>query len=385
LNVDSVATATDSAILYEFLTGGLYSFIVIDMVYSQICDWLSDFIDGAAPSELVDKWDCDQWIVESEVIEMFTEFVLPTFKKEKTRVDAETILRALLWEYYLFRRDTALAEASYHKGIRARLLAASTDSNPSILNASEFSGILIDGVRRNSILRRSARYSPIHCSKTDDYASVIRQIYEGVTKSKVHSDVGTVCRRELAGLSAVVDGVVDKGCLMGFQGGISDDEYYCQMQVQMEVCDVDVTEICKCKIKFGSAETVDVSGARYSGAIIAEPGEDAIYSPLFTNDATGLKTWLLSATGTVKVWTAEELEITTMMRNRRWWNAVGLPAYRRFTTDFYHVASDPMFMAPTPINFGGSNPPSRNSSNSDLTSYDNDRIALFIDEDELYK
>ena len=355
------------------------------MVYSQICDWLSDFIDGAAPSELVDKWDCDQWITESEVIEMFSEFVLPTFKKEKTRADAENILRALLWEYYLFRRDTVLAGASYDKGIHGRLLAASTNSNPSILGASEFSGILFDGARRNSILRRSARYSPIHCSKTDDYASIIRQIYEGVTKSKVHSDVGTVCHKELAGLSAIVDGIVDKGCLLGYQGDMSDVDYYCQMQVQMEVCDVDVMEVCKCRIKFGSADLVDLSGAKYSGAFITEPGQDAIYSPLFTNDEMGLKTWLLSATGTVKVWTAEAFEITTMMRNRRWWNTVGLPAYRRFSSDFYQVASDPMFMAPAPINFRGSNPPSRNSSNSDLSTYDNDRIALFIDEDELYK
>lgn len=376
MNVDRVATAC--VILYDFLTGGLYSFIVIDMVYSQICDWLNDFIDGAAPSELIDKWDCEKWIAESEVIEMFTEFVLPTFKKDKTSADAENILRALLWEYYLFRRATV--PVAYDSSLHKRLVGRAAEAGEQlILNASEFSGILFAGARRNSILRRSARSSPCPPAKIDVYSSVIRQIYEAITKSKVHCDVGTIHHQKLSGLSSLVDGVVDKGCLLGFQGDISDDDYYCQIQAQMEICDIDVAEVCKYKLVEGL-----VDGAKFSGAFITEVGQDTVYSPLFTNDDAGLNAWLTTTADTAQVWSVDDLEITTVLRNRRWWSVVGLPAYKRFSADFNQASADPMFLAPVPINFRGSdsNPPSRNSSNSDFTC---DRIALFIDEDELYK
>ena len=342
------------------------------MVYSQICDWLSDFIDGAAPAELLDAWDCEQWIAESEVMEMFSEFVLPTFKKEETRADAENILKALLWEYYLFRRAaTAVAAAvAYDSGLHERL-ATATAAGELILNSRDFSGILIAGPRRNSVLRRSVRASPVPPA-TDIYASVIRQIYESVTKSKVHADVGAIFHQ---GLTTLVDGVVDKGCLLGLQGDLSDEEFYCQMQVQMEMCDVDVTEVCKYKIIEGSAV-----GAKFSGAFIKEA--DTVYSPLFIDDNAGLRDWIASlvAAGAADavVWSIEEFEISKILRNRRWWSAVGLPAYKRFAADFSQASADPMFLAPLPVNFGGS----RNSSNSD---FGNDRIALFIDEDELYK
>lgn len=319
----------------NFLGVGLYSFILVDMVYSQVCDWLSDFIDDAAPTELLDRWDCEQWIAESEVITIFTTFVVPTFKRRKTVDDALNILKALLWEYYLFRRALALDSISYDSGVYNRL------------SGSEFSGIV-----RNSNL---GGLLPDGC--TNLHAPIIRQIYEAITGSKVHALIGSAGHRNLSGLYASAEGVIDKGCLLGIHSGCNLSEtYYCQLQVQMEVYDVDVIEVCMYSIRVGS-ELVDVSGS-YLGAFVAVAGSDIICSPLY--DATTIEAanaWFNSQSN-AQFWQLESFEIVTMMRNRRWWSTVGLPAYEG----------------------------SHASDGESSTEFSNsDRIALFVDDDELYK
>jgi len=71
------------------------------MVYSQICSWLQDQIEtDEAPEELLDTWDLTEWLYESEIMELFSEVVLPMYKLKKTREDATQIVTSLIWEYY---------------------------------------------------------------------------------------------------------------------------------------------------------------------------------------------------------------------------------------------------------------------------------------------
>jgi len=130
------------------------------MVYSQICDWLSDFVDHGV--ELVDTWDCTEWINETEIITIFSDFVLPTYKTKKARTDALQILHALFWEYYQFKRAESLF--MYKDDALAFDRIKNTQSVPQqsqewlkekceLLTASEFASILNEGATRLNVIR----------------------------------------------------------------------------------------------------------------------------------------------------------------------------------------------------------------------------------------
>lgn len=401
------------------------------MVYSQICDWLSDFVEESTEGsvELLDIWDCTEWINDSEIIDIFSEFVLPTYKSKKARTDAIQILHALIWEFYQFKRAEALC--LYKDNVSSYERLKNTISVPQhsqqwiqdkkeLLTASEFVYILKDGDTRLNILREKAakRLDSITGGNqvvaissqngTLDprawghrFEPVIRQIYATLSNKTVYSQIGRVRHPTLGRLAASPDGVISNGRLLEIKAPISrkiekEDvpyEYYCQMQIQMEVCDVDCVEYCECVFKSDTKfdEVNNDTVPKYVGAIIVW-GEannyttwEYVYSPLFPDNAEGRALALswepdiesfhnpectncsihMPEGGTAqfiscskctshsrsfilekKVWWIENWQIITVLRNRRWWNNVGLPAYNHFCTDLTRAKEDPMFLRP---------------------------------------
>jgi len=408
------------------------------MVYSQICDWLNDFVEGA-DLELYDVWDCTEWLSESEILSVFEEYVMPTFKTKKGAADASQILHALIWEYYLFRRSAAIAAFSYDVSCYERLKSVASVQQQSqewlqekrdLITASEFSTILKDGLARYQIMREktvkrisaAAEQQTVFLSRDGVLAPmawghrfepVVKQIYESVTGSTVYSGLGRLRHPTLKRLAASPDGVVSKGCLLEIKAPITRDleddeipyEYYCQMQVQMEVCDIGACDYCECRFRSGS-DFVDLSGCQFVGALAVIGLADDystwkyVYSPLFPNTdegRCGAKSWSPLVEGECQtcrldivdgqtaefvscttcsnpgavvlekcVWQLEDMQKLTVLRNPRWWSTVGLPEYNRFCSDLGKARSDPMYLAPPGI---------------DLFKT---RSPMFLDEDELY-
>lgn len=431
------------------------------MVYSQICEWLNDFIEADPPSELFDTWDCTEWIEDSEILGLFNELVIPTFKTKKAKDDSDQILHTLIWEYYLFRREEAFKKYTYDSVAFDRLKSLKSVAQHSeewlseksdLLTASEFSSIIGDSTERYHILREktfkklksenqeaqgqqtvcltssSGKIPPMYWGHR--FEPVVRSLYEALSGNTVYCGLGRVRHSSLTKLAASPDGVISNGSLLEIKAPISRElekdnipyEYYCQMQIQMEVCNVGIAEYCECRFKTGDKFSDTVTDApSFVGAIVVYgvPNNNStwryIYSPLFpdtkdgrlnaemwkpdidleekdqanisnssdsdcqqctlninkdTGNAEFMPCFRCLNPGSVvlekKLWQIEDWQNIKVLRNPRWWSIVGLPEYNRFFKDVAAAKADPMFLRPNDF-------PQRIATG-----------ALFVDEDELY-
>jgi hypothetical protein len=254
------------------------------------------------------------------------------------------------------------------------------------LTASEFAQIL-DG--RRAALLRSKVYpspaastpmytnkSPVAIAQSDGemnatswghrFESVTRRIYEleiaGV--DTVADDLGRFTHHTIPWLSASPDGLVMRGPLAGRlveikspktrqPGQYVPDDYYVQMQLQMEVCDLEAVDFVEAQfaqrtmqlIGFGAASThpdpilsdpdaAAMEAAPWKGRIqvwgdledaatwiyrYTEPVEDLEDAAFTTTEPTGLA--LLESS----VWWLTGWYPRTVLRSRTWWDAVGWP------------------------------------------------------------
>jgi hypothetical protein len=365
------------------------------MVYSQICSWLDDFIDGNSPEELLDLWDLTEWIDESDIITLFEECVLPSYKNKKTRDDAMIILKSLLWEYYLFRRDSVVknvvCDISGLQKVKSKSLVSCSQHSLDwhiekydLLTASEFFDtfgslssrnalvknkvvkLLTDGIAPQTVFLSKDDKMPATCWG-NKYEHVVREVYSKFTNCAVFSNLGRIRHSELVNLAASPDGIVESGERLGrlleikapisrvLEDKIIPEQYYCQIQVQLEVCNLDVADYCECKLEIvkDGAWKHYVNVPAYIGAV-AVVGDAQnyktwkyVYSPLFehTKEGQQLATdWVPDSSGTIleiACWQITEWQLITVKRNKRWWVAEGLPEYYRFWKDVYTARRNP--------------------------------------------
>jgi len=243
------------------------------------------------------------------------------------------------------------------------------------LTASEFSQIL-DG-RRGALLRQKlstdagARFgsAPVGICQPDGemvattwghrFEPIVRRIYELEIAGldAVNDGLGRFTHPTIPWLSASPDGLVTKGPMQGRlveikapktrqPGAFVPDEYYVQMQIQMEVCNLEAVEFVEAQFEQrpspSAKELMRCSEATWKGRIevrgyfedtsswcyrYSEPVEDledAIFAP--NPDLDGLpllesSVWWLQKNG----WHPR-----TVLRSREWWNSVGWPNAQLF-------------------------------------------------------
>jgi len=236
------------------------------------------------------------------------------------------------------------------------------------LTASEFSQIL-DG-RRAALLRQKVApvvegaatdrpfASPVGIAQPDGdmnattwghrFESVVRDIYEQelAGPGAVNDSLGRFTHARIPWISASPDGIVTKGPLAGRlleikapksrqPGDFVPPEYYIQMQVQMEVCDVDVVDFVEAQFAqrpvaaLAAEDKMAIQKATWKGRIevrgtLEDPSyrytkavedlEDAIFP-----DETDKP--LLEDT----VWWLVGWYPRTVLRNKIWWQTIGWP------------------------------------------------------------
>ena len=361
------------------------------MVYSQICSWVDDYLLGDAPEELLDTWDFMEWIQETEIISVFTEYIIPTFSSEKARTHSVQILMALLWEYYLFRRSEALTAVSSlgsESVVRLRGLVATVQKSQAwyleklnVLTASEFGHVLQSGSRHREVVRSKLGVGTgmpeltVSLGHRDSlswgtrFEPVIKSVYEQVIAGHV-AELGRIRHPVLERLGASPDGIVETGMRCGrlveFKAPVSRKletdiipyEYYSQVQVQMEVCDVELADYCECRIVSGptwSAVASHRSRPAFVGcvAVVEVNGIwSYAYSPLYSDDAEGRDSamaWNPEGLIEKHVWQLLDWQLITFKRNRRWWSMVGLPGYEQFWKTVDAARADPMYFMPEEV------------------------------------
>ena len=365
------------------------------MVYSACTEWFNDWV-SAHPVELEDEWDLSEWMTHEmhPATQMFLQYA---FHSPRARNDALMILRALFYEYFLFQVERAHCSLKPNSTHLERLKAAPQTTQKSgawhaeareILSGHEFGALCVGSAsERAGVIQkkcappavRAAAAAPEGEDADDEtpeqtvflsgenglsafkwgwrYEPVARQLFETlVAQSPVYDGLGRVKHQSLPRLGASPDGLITEGPRAGrlleikcpisrIIDGKIPIRYYCQMQLQAEVCDVDAVDYVE--VQFGILSSPDLlkqaKQPRIGTVCVTAPTPDADpstytyeYSPLFeATDAgyTEMQEWSPSADRVVlerTQWYVKDWFTTTVMRNRRWWTEVGFPAYTQF-------------------------------------------------------
>lgn len=364
------------------------------MVYSACAEWFNDWV-SAYPVELVDEWDLSEWMTHEmyPATQMFLEFA---FHSPRARNDALMILRALYYEYFLFQVERA------HRGLKPnttyyeRLIAAPQTTQKSgawhaeareVLSGHEFGALCVGSAsERTSVIQKKCAPPALRPSATTEpdyeeeptteqtvfvsgdnglsafkwgwrYEPVARQLFETlVANSPVYDGLGRVRHASLPRLGASPDGLILEGPRAGrlleikcpisrvIDGKIP-VRYYCQMQLQAEVCDVDAVDYVEVQFAvLSTQEQLSLAKQPLIGTVCvtalttdADPSTYKYeYSPLFpatTQGYAAMQEWTPTESAVVlerTQWYVKDWFNTTVMRNRRWWDEVGFPAYTKF-------------------------------------------------------
>ena len=369
------------------------------MVFTECVEWFKDWV-ASDPPTLVDEWDLMEWL-EHEMKEATDMFLSHAFHSARARNDAVMILRALYYEYFLFQQQISHASIKPNPEATERLPKQPQSAQKSaawhaeardMLSGHEFGGICVGGpAERNSVLAKKCTPEVIvpapaaaDCEEeapsqtvflTDEdgklspfkwgwrYEPVARQLFETcVSHAPVFDGLGRVRHPTLPRLGASPDGLIMAGPRAGrlveikcpitreINGSIP-IRYYCQMQLQAEVCDVDAVDYIE--VQFGAAPASSVlpdiitkTKQPWIGKVcVVSPAAEALpsaymyeYSPLFPATEEGYAqclAWRPPTEGTALlleecVWYVKDWFTTTVVRNTRWWETVGYPAYVEF-------------------------------------------------------
>ena len=379
---------------------------IIGMPYSACLEWFNDWV-SVDPPVLLDEYDVEEWIV-NEMSEASKLFISTAFKSKRGRNDAISILSAIYYEYFLFRRDLAINSLPAHPENVQKLKDLPQSAQKSakwhnetldLLTGHEF-GDVVYGTEngRNRVIAKKCGI-PVVVNEHEEppssqivftydsqgklspfkwgwrYEPVVRDIYERCfTEGGVFDGLGRIRHPTLPRLAASPDGLITSGPRCGRLveikspytrelNGTIPKEYYCQIQLQAEVCDVNAVDYVE--MRFTATLVKDAKYSELFSAknpwmgkicVIADPpvaiteGADPVepksdpasyeyrYSPLFPATESGFVDcckWIpTDMTGKVlleeSVWYVHDLFTKTYARNRRWWAEVGQPAYEDF-------------------------------------------------------
>lgn len=375
---------------------------VEEMVYQMCVEWLDDWI-AADPPSLRDEYDISIW-AETEMRDAIDCFVTNAFRSSRARNDAVCILRALLYEYATTMCALSAARVEPNPAAVERILSLPQTAQKSaewhaesreLLTGHEFGAVCYGTPARiaSIVAKKCTKESlepvaeqVVACVDESGalpalkwghrFEPVTRMLFEQcVAKGVVNDTLGRIRHPTLERLAASPDGlIVDgprAGRLVEIKSPISRElngmipmEYYCQMQLQAEVCDVEAVEYVEARYDmYGADATLAVclradrpAAVPYMGAIcVVAPTADAasstytyVYSPLFPTTADGFAAcaaWApaLSADGVVierTVWCVRDFFTKTVLRNRNWWTDVGRPAYEAFWVEVHAARAE---------------------------------------------
>ena len=359
----------------------------IEMVYSTCAEWFDDWV-LANSVDLVDEWDLSKWL-ECDMRHSTQSLLTYGFHSARAKNDALIILRAMYYEYFLFKQECARREIRPNDDAVERLprmiqtsqkSAAWHAESRNLLSGHEFGGVCVGGPgeRMATIAKKcapievvsdnSAGDSRIVYLTSDDgtlspfkwgwrYEPVARQLFEQcIAGAPVFDGLGRIRHPTLARLGASPDGLIMAGPRRGrlveikcpitrIIDGKIPVRYYCQMQLQAEVCDVDAVDYVEVQLAVAKtfADIQNVKQPWIGKVCVAAASADSPpatytyeYSPLYPNTQQGwddVYAWAPSAAGIVLencIWYVKDWHATTVLRNKRWWVDVGYPAYIDF-------------------------------------------------------
>lgn len=355
---------------------------ITEEMFSTCAKWMDDWVTHHPPEQLYDKWDLEQWM-ESDMIEAVQLFLETAFHKSLTKIDAIEVIRSLCWNYYQTRKTVATSKliASLDSVTRVQTLPQTPQKTVEwmresidLLTGHEFAEVVhgTEAARRRVILKKCSTtersldtqicfVTPVDGKLTPfqwgwRFEPVVRMIFEASgAEGPIDDSLGRIRHPTLPRLAASPDGIITTGPKAGrlveIKSPISrkltkiiPPDYWCQMQLQAEVCNVEAVEYIEIRIGLGPPPTPYTYD--YVG-VVSVIGTDPTsytyeYSPLLKSfeEYTPPKD-----AAEVCQWHIIDRYQETVLRNRIWWKEVGCPAYEAFWKDVEEERKKPA--APT--------------------------------------
>jgi len=345
-------------------------------VHQSCTAWLDDWIGAYPPHQLIDRWDLEQWM-ELEMTEAMQDFLSIAFECPKQKLEAIEILRSLCWMYAKFRFQIAigLLEPTPHHVKRIQTLPQTPQKTVewkqeayNLLTGHEFSEVVYgSAAARMRVIQKKCKpvverdeqicfATPLEGKLSPfqwgwRYEPVVRQIFE-LNVGPVDDSLGRIRHPTLARLAASPDGIVTTGeragRLVEIKSPISRTltktvplDYWCQMQLQAEVCDVEAVEYVE--IRFGLGLPPADYKYDYVGVVSVIGADPASYKYVYSPLLKSLGDYTPPAYAVeVCPWYILDMHTETVLRNRLWWKDVGKPAYEAFWVDVEEERKKPV-------------------------------------------
>jgi len=357
-------------------------------MFSSMCHWLNTCSDLSERNFPLDNWEFDyvredlwqEWLSLNEHLEKDPQQT----KKEREILDC-LLLCSMKWAQKKAPKFTPTEAIAFVRTLKEK---PQTDQHSlewhaekiNLLTASEFGYVIGTGpaARRNVYDRKfakaallanqatacvtpSAEAPPVGLSNENNllqpttwghrFEPVARDLASLMffDNNPIADNLGRAVHPVHKKLAASPDGVVESGPHGGhlveikcpITRNLKDDEipyeYYCQMQIQMEVTGCPVVEYVEMKFSQSLTPPKDVE---WSGALVVIEEDDVLryeYSPCFPKESEkSVETWqpkTLTLKSTIKermYWTLEDSHWKTVHRNSFWWTEVGFPGYQQF-------------------------------------------------------
>ena len=356
-------------------------------MYSNICNWFNDWYDMSERNFPLDNWELgyvrediwEEWLTVNEHLEKDP----LTINKEREIIDC-ILLSSMKWAQKKAPRFRSQEAEAFIKFLKEKPqteqhTAEWHSEKINLLTASEFGYVIgtAPAARRNVYDRKfqkaallesqqnasitpSVDVQPVAISN-ENYslqATVWGHRYESVARnmasklffdgSPIADNLGRAVHPIHKKLAASPDGLIEAGSRAGHLIEIKcpitrtliDDEipyeYYCQMQIQMEVTGCPVVEYVEMNFS-QSRDPPQKEG--WAGVLVVIEDEGTLryeYGPFSKDDVKLLEAWQPTSLKPNSIvhertyWFLEDSHWKTVHRNSFWWTEVGYPGYLKF-------------------------------------------------------
>jgi len=356
-------------------------------MYSNICHWFNEWYEESDRNFPLDNWELDyvrndvwqEWQTLNEHIERNSEQI----KKEHEILDC-LLLSSMKWAqkkapHFSPKEATDFIESIKNRPQTEQHTLEWHAEKINLLTASEFGYVIgtAPAARKNVYDRKfikaaslvnqqSAGLTPVQDSTpvgisnennglqpttwghrfepiARDLASIIF-----FNNNPIADNLGRIIHKTHTKLAASPDGMIESGPQAGHLVEIKcpitrllvEDEipyeYYCQMQIQMEVTQCPAVEYIE--MKFSQSPTL-LEKEGWMGVLVVIEEEDTLryeYGPFAKDDTQKLSAWKPTTLKPESIirerayWFLEDSHWKTVHRNSFWWTEVGFSGYQQF-------------------------------------------------------
>jgi len=356
-------------------------------MYSNICHWFNEWYKESDRNFPLDNWELDyvrddiwqEWETLNEHIERNPEQI----KKEHEILDC-LLLSSMKWAqkkapHFVPKEAADFIESIKNKPQTEQHTLEWHAEKINLLTASEFGYVIgtAPAARKNVYDRKFIKAAslanqqavgltpvqdstPVGISNENNglHATTWGHRFEPIARNlasmiffnnnPIADNLGRIIHKTHKKLAASPDGMIESGSQAGHlveikcpitRSLIEDEipyEYYCQMQIQMEVTNCPAVEYIEMKF---SQSPILLEKEGWMGVLVVIEEEDTLryeYGPFYKDDTSKLSAWKPTTLKPESIirerayWFLEDSHWKTVHRNSFWWTEVGFPGYQQF-------------------------------------------------------